>query len=122
MKRDLDLFRRILLDVEALPPGKFLDNIKYPEYEKEIVDEHIKLLHDAHFIDATTLQLGSPKTLKKYQINRLTNLGYEFLKNSRNATAWNSLKEHVLKPGVSFALASATEYLKMKAKEKLNIR
>ncbi len=121
MKRDLDLFRRILLDVEALPPGKFLNNIKYPEYEKEIIHEHIKLLKEAGFIDATTLELGIPKTIRIYQINRLTNLGHDFLKDSGNTTAWNMTKKYFIKPGVSFSLSLAAEYLKMRAKEILGI-
>ncbi len=121
MNRDLDLFLRILLDVEALPPGKFLNNIKYPESEKEIIHEHIKLLKDAGFIDATTLEAGNTKTIRKYQINRLTNLGHDFLKDSGNATAWNLTKKYFIKPGVSFSVGLVAEYLKMKAKEILNI-
>jgi hypothetical protein len=121
MNRDLDLFRRILKDVEALPPGKFLRNIKYPKYEKEIINEHIRLLKEAGFIDAFIVEAGIPKTVRKYEINRLTNLGHDFLKDSNNTPAWNMTKKHFIKSGVSFSLRLATEYLKMKVKEKLNI-
>lgn len=121
MNRDLDLFRRILKDVEALPPGEFLNNIKYSKYEKEIIHEHIRLLKEEDFIDAFILEAGIPKTVRKYKINRLKNLGHDFLKDSNNTTVWNMTKEHFIKPGVSFSLGLAAEYLKMKAKEKLNI-
>jgi hypothetical protein len=121
MTRNLDLFRRILKDVEAMPTGKPLSNITYPEYDKEIIHEHIKLLKDAGFIDAIIFEAGSPKTIRKYQINRLTNLGHDFLKDSSNTTAWDMTKKHFIKTGVSFSLSLVAEYLKMKVKEKLNI-
>lgn len=121
MSRDLDLFRRILKDVEVLPAGKFLNNIKYPKYDKEIIHEHIRLLEEAGFIDAFIREAGIHKTVRKYQINRLTNLGHDFLKDSNNTAVWNMTKEYFIKPGVSFSLGLIAEYLKMKAKEKLNI-
>lgn len=121
MSRDLDLFRRILKDVEALPPGKFLNKINYNKYEKEIIHEHIRLLKEAGFIDAVIFEAGIPKTVRKYQINRLANLGHDFLKDSNNTAVWNMTKKYFIKPGVSFSLGLVAEYLKMKAKEKLNI-
>lgn len=121
MKRDLDLFRRILLDIEALPPGKSIDNLKYPEYEKEIVHEHIRLLKEASFIDANLYERGTPKTVRKYHINRLLNQGYDFLEGSSNKTAWAMTKEHFIKPGVSFSLELVAEYLKLKIKETLGM-
>lgn len=121
MTRDLDLFRRILKDVEALSPGKFLNNIKYPKYEKEIINEHIRLLKKADFIEGWILEAGIPKTVRKYQIDRLTYHGHDFLKDSNNTAVWNMTKKYFIKPGVSFSLGFATEYLKTKVKEKLNI-
>ena len=121
MRRDLELFRRILKDVEALSPGKFLFNIKYPKYEKEIINEHIRLLKEANFIDGWIVEAGIPKTIRKYQIDRLTNLGHDFLKDSNNTAAWNMTKKYFIKPGAFISLELASEYLKMKAKEILSI-
>lgn len=121
MTRDLDLFRRILKDVEAMPVGTSIKDIKYPEYDKEIIHEHIDLLHQAKFIDVVPYKAGIPKTIRKYQINGITNLGHDFLSNSEVATAWDTTKKHFIKPVGSFSLGLVAEYLKMKVKEKLNI-
>ena len=120
MTRDLDT-EGILKDVEAMPVGTSLKDIKYTEYDEEIIHEHIDLLDQAKFIEVVMYKAGIPKTIRRYQINGIKNLGHDFLSNSEVATAWDMTKKHFIKPVGSFSLGLVSEYLKMKVKEKLNI-
>lgn len=122
MKRDLDLIRRILKDVEGMPAGKPLGNITYPGYSKEIIHEHIDLLDQAKFIEVATFKAGTAKNIIKYQINRLTWLGHEFLDAAKDDSIWNKAKEKFLKPTVSFSFDLLLDWLKMKAREKIGLR
>ena len=121
MKRDLDLFRIILLDVEAMPAGQPLTGIKHSDYSKEIINEHVHLLSEADLIEVIPIKAGSTRSIRKYQINRLTNLGHDFIAYSNNPDSWIMAKEHFVKSGVSVSLELIIEYLKLKSKEKTGI-
>ena len=54
MKRDMDLVRQILLDTENIPflrSGQFYEP-KIEGYSQEEVSYHVKLLHEAGYIEA----------------------------------------------------------------------
>jgi hypothetical protein len=60
MKRDLDLIRNILLDVEGWnqPEPIFLERMDYKGKIKQEIGYQIDLLNDAGFIDARTVKDG----------------------------------------------------------------
>lgn len=119
MKIDFDLIRRILKDVEALLPGTQLTHFPYPEYEKEIIHEHIKILEDEKFIDAKTVRAGIPKTVRKFWITGLTLDGSKFLKDMGNDSFFKKAKDEFIKTGSSLLISSFWEFLKTKLKEKI---
>lgn len=121
MKIDFDLIRRILKDVEALPPGKSIDNFKYPEYEKEIIQEHIKILENEKFIDAKTVRAGIPETVRKFWIAGLTLDGSKFLKDMGNDSFFKKAKDEFVMSGASLLISSFWEFLKLKLKEKIEV-
>ena len=87
MKRDMDLIRRVLLEIEESDewlPGA----ITYEEVDDELVSYHVKLLYEAGLIDAIDM---STNTLK-WQARTLTWQGHEFLDSARDDTRWESAK------------------------------
>ncbi len=99
MARNPDLIHRILKDIEASPPGKSVDKLEYPEYEKEIVYEHVKILEDEGLIDAKTIRKGIPKTVRKFWITGLTPNGNKFLEDiGNNSLLESSLPVRILNP------------------------
>lgn len=77
MKRDPDIIRAILLQVEKLAPGHLLepDKINVESADKDTVAEHIRLLKEVNYIEADLLigsnLLGVEKVID-FKIYRLT--------------------------------------------------
>ena len=93
MQRDLDLIRRILLDVEndGTDSPKHTGFNAYTEdgYALEAVHYHLQLLHDAGLIVADELVPG------QWWPERLTWAGHEFLDAARDDARWARAKETV---------------------------
>jgi hypothetical protein len=119
MKRDFDLIRRILIEVENKPAGETIPEIRYPEYDGRTVDEHIYLLHEAGLLK---LQIISGMAgHKQYEIIDLTWPGHDLLDAMKDDNLWIKAKEQVLKPGASFTFGLLLQWLEVKAKEKLGL-
>ena len=112
MEHDIDLIRRILQDIEALPPGTQLTRLPYPEYEKDVVHEHVKILENKKFIDAKTSRRGIPSTVRKFWITGLTWEGNKLLKDMGNDSFFNKRKDEFIKTGSSVLISSFWEFLK----------
>ena len=90
MKRDLDLIRKLLLDIEeqgsdasrragwSVPGDNGLD--------PDVVQYHVQLMHDAGLIVADELVPG------QWWPERITWAGHEFLDLARNEDIWNRAK------------------------------
>lgn len=88
MKRDLDLIRKIVLAIEALPTGYLLDQLKIEGYTSEQIGYHSYLIVDSGLAegrDITTSEDSSPN----WWINNLTSAGHDFADAVRNETVWN---------------------------------
>lgn len=94
MKRDWDLVRRILFEIEeredALGPGWI--NLEMEGHSDEKVSYHIMLLDEAGLIDAQNLTSSSAF---EWQPKRLTWNGHEFLEAARDDTRWERAKKLV---------------------------
>ena len=84
MKRDIDLLRRILLDLES-GSSALHDGSEDPQ----TLHYHIQLLHDAGLIVADELVPG------QWWPERITWAGHEFLDLARNDISWNRAKSNV---------------------------
>jgi len=91
MKRDMDLFRLLLLKAEDQPFGGALPQIEIPDHTTEEVYYHALLAKDAGFVEA------SFSTGYEVSIERLTYAGHEFLDSAREDKLWNKAKETVLR-------------------------
>ena len=90
MERDMDLFRKILIEVESAPPTVNWFPLTISGYSQEAVWYHAQLAHDKGFIHARFL----PGTYE-FAVQRLTADGHEFLDLARDDTRWNHAKEKV---------------------------
>jgi hypothetical protein len=107
MKRDMDLVRAILLEVEkSTSPGGC--RIEIPDHSREELYYNAQQAQDAGLIEAKFL----PNTTE-FHVVRLTYAGHEFLDAARNDTLWAKAKETVIKntgtltvEGVKIALST----------------
>jgi len=92
MKRDMDLFRALLLEIEKLPANGKWTGIEVEGYSPEEVAYHIRLAQDAGFIIAKFLV----DEADIFMVERLIYTGHEFLDAARQDTLWQKAKEIVL--------------------------
>lgn len=92
MKKDNELIRKILLELENKEnPGGWIIP-EFDNYSEEQVAYHIKILADTGYIDAIDL---STMDGIEWGAKDLTWQGHEFLDASRNNTIWNKAKREV---------------------------
>ena len=94
MKRDMDLCRQILIEVESWPTTSRPKQVAIDGYSDDTVGHHAWLLHEAGLIEGLELPVGTlcrPKCLT-YQ-------GHDFLEHARNDTRWQKAKDIVVDNG-----------------------
>jgi hypothetical protein len=93
MKRDMELFRKVLLEVEAIPPDMVhWVGITVEGYSPDEIACHARFAYDAGFIVARFV----PGT-NDFAVQRLTYAGAEFLDAARSDTLWHKAKQTLLK-------------------------
>ena len=134
MKRDLDLIRDIMVEIEGLPRQetlRFIDattdegrnlvdlGFRYAE-EIDFCDPvrfyHARLLWEVEYVcepDIIANRRGDNEIIEELEIYRLTMDGHDFLDSIRNETVWNKTKDKLLEVGGSAPLA----VIKMAAQE-----
>jgi hypothetical protein len=105
MKRDMDLIREILLYAEESPAGTPWSARPLLDHDLKEVIEHVMLLKDAGYVDATTLQHSAA------MIRRITHDGHEFLNTSRDKTLWEKAKEQAKNLGAPITIATVKTLL-----------
>lgn len=111
MKRDMDLIRRIALEVADMDFGYALTSLEDEGVDAAKFGIHVIWMAEAGLIKAAIqeFQSGEPP---KVQVSRLTWAGCEFVDAIRSDTLWNKAKQSVLKPGMSFSFDVLKEWLK----------
>jgi acyl-CoA synthetase (AMP-forming)/AMP-acid ligase II len=100
VKRDMDLVRKILLEIEASPEDSWDsdEDFEIEGYDHETVMRHIGMLHEAGLVqalDASTM--GGVAFIPR----RLTWDGHEFLDAARNEQVWTRTKATIRQHGGS---------------------
>ena len=116
MKRDLNLVRRILLDIEASPPGELIGEFNYDGRSKAEILEHVQLLLDANFIDGQMV-LGNMGQPEDCVVMRMTWAGQEFLAKAKNETVWKKVMAQAEEKGMSTSMAVINGLLEVAAKK-----
>jgi hypothetical protein len=113
MRRDVDLVRTILQQVEEHGRGRGSLSLTVPGHTDEEVSYHVKLLHEAGLLQAMD---ASTMHGLDWMPKCLTWEGHEFLDAVRNDTVWNKVKTTVVEKGGGFTLEVlkqlAVQYLK----------
>ncbi len=116
MKRDMDLVRKILLDVEESDEWRH-SAVTIERLDDEMVSYHVKLLHQAGLIEA--VDKTSLGTLC-WHPTTLTWDGHEFLDAARDESRWGTAKNTLLsKVGVLSFNKSKDKTLNQLAKGQL---
>lgn len=116
MKRDLNLIRNILLDLEAAPAGEATTRFEYEGRGQVEIVEHVQLLIDAGFIDGR-VRTGSRNEPLDCTVFRLTWAGQEFLAKAKNDTLWRKVLAQAEDKGLSTSMAIVNALLEAAAKK-----
>lgn len=98
MKRDIDLFRELLLKIEENPDMDGTREFSYHSPEEigitghtvEEVAYHLRLLIESNFVNGA-VTIAVPMQV----IRCLTNSGHDFLDNIRSENIWNKVKKQI---------------------------
>lgn len=115
MKRDMELIRLSLLEVEGEEPPPDLS-----AYSEEQKVYHMTLCIEAGLVHGEIVTDGNGYPAGTAAI-RLTWNGHEFLDAARNDTVWKKALAHVKKAGVAVTLPVLQDLLKKGAKEVLGL-
>ena len=107
MKRDIDLIRLLLQDIEGEEPKPDLSG-----YSNRQVFYHLELMQDAGLIVVDFLRDGAGEIAGVAPGLRLANSGHDFLDASRSETVWAKFRQAVVKVGGSVSVPVAIELLK----------
>ncbi len=110
MKRDMDLIRRIALEVADMEHGYVLDGLEDGTSKADFA-MHVIWMVEADLITANVQEYMSGEPAK-VQVKRLTWAGCEFVDAIRDDTLWNKAKENVMKPTMSFTFGIVKDWLK----------
>jgi hypothetical protein len=102
MRRDLDLIRKLLLEIEAHDDPTDTMHVKGDGYTPHEVQYHLKLLRDAGMIVAVDFSSGSTMD---YRPKSITWHGHEFLDAARNDTVWRQVKVLLKDKGIDAPLS-----------------
>jgi len=118
MKRDFDLIRKILLDVEAAQAFTSVSKFEYEGFDQDTVCGHLEILIQAEMIKGEMIRTRAHVFPN---VTGLTWKGHDFLDGMKDDSIWNKAKHSVLKHtgGVAFEVLSA--WLKSEALAKLGL-
>ena len=112
MRRDMDLLREILLDLEKKDHSQWV-TFHHENYTDEEVNYHVKLAYQAGLIEAKDISTFDGT---KWMARDLTWQGHEFLDAAKNDKVWNKVKKKVAEQGGNIPFDVLKELLKQAAK------
>ncbi len=96
MKRDMDLVRDLLLQIEEFDQGYGGDvEIEARDHEPQVVAEHLRLLLEARLIEGDAVP-DDEYAFDHILPTRLTWSGHDFLETVRDPEIWKKTKEGAL--------------------------
>lgn len=107
MKRNLDLIRKILLDVEGRSEPFGSTDIEIDGFDSAEICYHVGLLAEVGFIHAVkSVRLGGET---RYLISSMTFDGHDYLDVVRSPKVWQCVKDTATKAGVTLTIMLAKE-------------
>lgn len=98
MKRDMELIRKILFEIEEkFEPGLgILYGVSIEGYDKCAIGDHCELIYQAGLItDYKGNRGGQGYKLLMFSVGKLTNKGHDYLELIRNEEIWKETEKEV---------------------------
>ena len=99
MKRDMDLVRLILLEIEDKYSSTAIYDLAIDVYDTEMVAYHCKILYEAGLISDYKAQYADNE-IYVFGVGSLTWDGNDFLEKIRDDSQWKKVKETITKKGL----------------------
>ncbi|URD53492.1 DUF2513 domain-containing protein [Chroococcidiopsis sp. CCNUC1] len=110
MKRDMELVKKILIEIESQESGYAPTNMLIEGYAQEQIHYHSYLMIQAGLIEGircTNLSSTSPQAIPR----SLTSAGHDFLDAARNEALWNKAMTIVQEKGGAITVAVLSQLL-----------
>ena len=99
MKRDMDLVRLILLEIEDKYRSTAIYDLAIDGYDTEMVAYHCKILYEAGLISDYKAQYADNE-IYVFGVGSITWDGNDFLEKIRDDSQWKKVKETITKKGL----------------------
>ena len=111
MKRDLEIIRAIMLNVEAdkYPYG---GTVHLDGVDDVVVGHHVALILEAGLAEGDLIRVDSHGIVGGH-IERLTSLGHDFCEGIRQDTVWNKVRQKIIKPGAAYTISVVVEMVRI---------
>lgn len=96
MKRNMDLVREILLEIEKQYVSTAIYNLKVEGYDAETIAYHCKILYEAGLISDYKAQYAD-NTIYSFGVGSLTWDGNDYLDKVRDNSTWRKTKDAIAK-------------------------
>lgn len=103
MKRNMDLVRLILLEIEEQYRSTALYNLRIEGYDTETIAYHCKILHEAGLIDSYRARYAD-NMLCSFGVGALTWEGNDYLDKVRDDSVWRKTKDVITQKGLPLIL------------------
>jgi hypothetical protein len=111
VKRNFELIRTVLLEVESWPPGRSYIDLSTPAgYDEATLFEHLELLIDAGLLEGRVLR--SPEGIDGVAVRKLTWEGHDFIEAATKPDLWQKAFATVKEKGGAMTFDVLKELLK----------
>jgi len=118
MKRDMDLVRKILLEMEKDGFESHME-LEIEGYSAKEINVHLEMMNNAGLIDARDISSLGGFKFRPIKINWQ---GRDFIDAARNDNIWQKAKSFIKKQGVGLSLDVLIPLLKKYSLEKLGLQ
>lgn len=105
MKRDMELCRKILLEIEEKYEGEALFGLPLDGYELVQVGEHCKMMYEYGLISEFKPINADGAPMLGFFVGSLTWEGHDFLDSIREDTVWSKTKDVIKDEGLPMILS-----------------
>jgi hypothetical protein len=117
MKRDLEIIRSIMLNVES-DKYPFGSMVRLEGIDNAVVGHHVALILDAGLAKGRLFETDSHGIIGG-GIDRLTSSGHDFCEGIRQDTIWKKVQDKVIKPGAAYTISAIVEMVKIQIQTQL---
>lgn len=121
MKRDMELIRKILFDLEERKEKDFVGYYNLEGYSTDEVEYHLELMVEKGLLKGKFVYADGRMLFSSLKISWE---GHDFLDSIKNDTIWKMIKDSLKEKGLELGQVSfeiLKEFIKIKMKQKLGL-